>query len=1180
MVKKKRFFPDIHAQLTASQKQKLFVDVDLPSPSVATTKTSESLSRPSKASLASFIEQIRNRGVDASEEEIMTWYYEFKTCENPVERAIAAWGHLASKTPTEPTPKRSKVSMRNFMPLHCENIEDSVYSTGQDGIKLAATSQDTPQGVEFSPADDLTVIDDGDEDVSDNFSFESSLLATSGYSSAPPALVPPAPPLVNVASVDKEADTEDQSIMGLQLDGVMARTGPYSQWLKQDEKTRQWRRYIGSLDMEVTATRPTIKPIPYATSILIKRLTPRPLSTSTRAKEVAVIRVYTASPEREIGRIPEDLTRILAPLIDCEMVEFAAKVLMGSDSRLRIGDSLYISVDIFLTNHAFESFETNDNVPGTSFSFVQESGQEARLRLRQKALSLLFTRLGISPLGAGESTHDETEIIDLEEPDADPTELSLDQLQAMYQDNNDSKLLTSLPEQTTPPISNFKLSLRLYQQHGLAWMLCREREFEVLDELSSKQSTQNKRQVRDSMGAVFNPLWKRYRWPQSSKQSSDHCSSDDYFYANMYSGEMSINEPLISSTTRGGILADEMGLGKTISTLALVNSVPYDTSTPSTLTSKKRYAARTTLVVVPMSLLSQWKSEFDKANANSNHICKIYYGDSTMIDLGPSLIRTSPIPVMLLTTYGTIVAEYVRLHKQRDMKGNLPATGLYSVEFFRVILDEGHNIRNRSTKTAKAVYELAAQRKWVLTGTPIINRLDDLYSVIKFLQLHPWSNFSYWKNFITLPFEDKQISQTLAVVKSILEPIFLRRTKNMKQTDGTPLVELPPKDVVIESVQFSPREKVFYDWFKAKAKDKFREGVNSGYLLKQYSQILTHILRLRQICCHIDLVQSAAISDLEGTASLDDNTNKEIKDLLAATSTLGFATASEANLIMFSLYPKIDIDTAECSICTSQPIPTGDMVVTPCGHTFCLGCILDHLNFVGTDCSCPNCRLPLSRYRLFKVNSRITSGKQVRFMTTNDQNDPCENYPFQLTLYHPDRSSSKIQALVSHLRVIKEQSPGEKVIVFSQFSSYLDIIDSELKVHGDKDLKVFKFDGRLQLADREAVLNKFNAPSTQGVIVLLLSLKAGGVGLNLTSASKAFMMDPWWSPSIEDQAIDRIHRIGQNETVKVVRFIMENSIEQKMLKIQERKKHLGEAVGAEEEQKQRRIEEIQIMFED
>lgn len=117
---------------------------------------------------------------------------------------------------------------------------------------------------------------------------------------------------------------------------------------------------------------------------------------------------------------------------------------------------------------------------------------------------------------------------------------------------------------------------------------------------------------------------------------------------------------------------------------------------------------------------------------------------------------------------------------------------------------------------------------------------------------------------------------------------------------------------------------------------------------------------------------------------------------------------------------------------------------------------------------------------------------------------------------------------------------------------------------------------------RGKLLNLFNAPLTNGKIaILLLSLKAGGVGLNLTTASRAFMMDPWWSPSIEDQAIDRIHRIGQNETVKVVRFIMENSIETKMLKIQERKKQIGEAVGVEEEERQkRRIEEIQILFEE
>ena len=143
------------------------------------------------------------------------------------------------------------------------------------------------------------------------------------------------------------------------------------------------------------------------------------------------------------------------------------------------------------------------------------------------------------------------------------------------------------------------------------------------------------------------------------------------------------------------------------------------------------------------------------------------------------------------------------------------------------------------------------------------------------------------------------------------------------------------------------------------------------------------------------------------------------------------------------------------------------------------------------------------------------------------------------------------------MKALHSQSPNLKVIVFSQFLSYLDIIQSELKLASEEFI-VFKFDGRLNMNDRTKLLESFNQPLEDGkVAILLLSLKAGGVGLNLTTASRAYMMDPWWSPSIEDQAIDRIHRIGQNETVKVVRFIMENSIETKMLKIQERKKQIG-----------------------
>ncbi|EEQ36213.1 hypothetical protein CLUG_00336 [Clavispora lusitaniae ATCC 42720] len=185
----------------------------------------------------------------------------------------------------------------------------------------------------------------------------------------------------------------------------------------------------------------------------------------------------------------------------------------------------------------------------------------------------------------------------------------------------------------------------------------------------------------------------------------------------------------------------------------------------------------------------------------------------------------------------------------------------------------------------------------------------------------------------------------------------------------------------------------------------------------------------------------------------------------------------------------------------------------------------------------------------------------------------------------PISLQQRLKLVLSHLRALKEQSPGFQVVVFSQFSSYLDLIENELKLldgGGETEFSVYKFDGRLNLNERDKILQQFVQKSEEGKItVLLLSLKAGGVGLNLTCANKAFMMDPWWSPSIEDQAIDRIHRIGQEQNVKVTRFVVKNSIETKMLKIQERKRMMGEAVEVEEEERRRqRIEDIKLLFDE
>jgi DNA repair protein RAD5 len=99
-----------------------------------------------------------------------------------------------------------------------------------------------------------------------------------------------------------------------------------------------------------------------------------------------------------------------------------------------------------------------------------------------------------------------------------------------------------------------------------------------------------------------------------------------------------------------------------------------------------------------------------------------------------------------------------------------------------------------------------------------------------------------------------------------------------------------------------------------------------------------------------------------------------------------------------------------------------------------------------------------------------------------------------------------------------------------------------------------RLDGSISQKARALVLNEFR--DAKGFCVLLISLKAGGVGLNLTSAKRVFMMDPWWSYAVEAQAIDRVHRMGQEDEVKVYRFIVNNSVEERMLRVQDRKKFM------------------------
>jgi SNF2 family DNA or RNA helicase len=151
----------------------------------------------------------------------------------------------------------------------------------------------------------------------------------------------------------------------------------------------------------------------------------------------------------------------------------------------------------------------------------------------------------------------------------------------------------------------------------------------------------------------------------------------------------------------------------------------------------------------------------------------------------------------------------------------------------------------------------------------------------------------------------------------------------------------------------------------------------------------------------------------------------------------------------------------------------------------------------------------------------------------------------------PKRASSKIETLLDALQSVLANS--HRVLIFSQWVSMLDLVEEELK---SKNIDFVRLDGSTR--DRANVVEKFQ--SEDGPPVFLISLKAGGVGLTLTSADHVFVLDPWWNPAVEEQATDRAHRIGQKNPVFVYRLVASNTIEERILELQEKKRQLARSL--------------------
>ena len=622
----------------------------------------------------------------------------------------------------------------------------------------------------------------------------------------------------------------------------------------------------------------------------------------------------------------------------------------------------------------------------------------------------------------------------------------------------------------------------------------------------------------------------------------------------------------------------EMGLGKTIEMLSLMHSHRSEVSQQASErslssvanlprlpknSSSVEAAPCTTLVVAPMSLLAQWESEAAKASKAGTLKTMVYYGSDKAANLQNLCCEANAAsaPNLIITSYGVVLSEFNQVAARGGDRGS--HGGLFSLDFFRIILDEAHFIKNRQSKTAKACYELTAQHRWVLTGTPIVNRLEDLFSLVHFLRVEPWSNFSFWKTFITVPFESKDFIRALDVVQTVLEPLVMRRTKDMKTPDGQALVPLPPRSIEIEELELSKQEREVYDYIFTRAKRTFNATMEAGTLLKSYTTIFAQILRLRQSCCHPVLTRNKSIAaEEEEAAAASDVANGLADDMDLQELIERFTSDSDsgeqdiANKFGAHVLQEIQSQSNnECPICSEEPMI--EPAVTGCWHSACKKCLLDYIEHQKEKHTLPlcfNCREPVNQRDIFEIVHHEQDDDEGLYDATQP-GQPSK--PPRITLRRIGTSSSaKIAALISQLKSLRSTNPGTKSVVFSQFTSFLDLISPALS---QANIPFLRFDGAMSQKARASVLTEFaSAPAKKSGhgMVLLLSLRAGGVGLNLTAAKRVFMMDPWWSFAVEAQAIDRVHRMGQDEEVKVIRFIVGGSIEGRMLKIQERKKFM------------------------
>ncbi|KAJ6728636.1 TRANSCRIPTION TERMINATION FACTOR 2-RELATED [Salix koriyanagi] len=627
--------------------------------------------------------------------------------------------------------------------------------------------------------------------------------------------------------------------------------------------------------------------------------------------------------------------------------------------------------------------------------------------------------------------------------------------------------------------------------------------------------------------------------------------------------------------------------------------------------SKGRPAAGT-LIVCPTSVLRQWADELHtKVTTEANLSVLVYHGSNRTKD--PSELAKYDV---VITTYSIVSMEVPRQpladeddEEKRRMEGDdaphlgfsynkkrktSPSSGkkgsknkkrmdsamlesiarpLAKVAWFRVVLDEAQSIKNHRTQAARACWGLRAKRRWCLSGTPIQNAIDDLYSYFRFLRYDPYAGYKLFCSAIKVPIQ-KNPATGYKKLQAVLKTVMLRRTKGTF-LDGEPIINLPPRIVELKKVDFTEEEREFYTRLEIDSQAQFKEYAAAGTVKQNYVNILLMLLRLRQACDHPCLVsgldsRSLGNSSVEMVKKLP--REKQLYLLNRLEASLAICRICSVLRIKALITEVFDVFDSEGFLYWLKPariqladfegksslMHPEDAVVSVCGHVFCRQCICEHL--IGDDSQCPvsDCKVRLNVSSVFSKatlnsslsdepgqdcsgselvaevrsfsdsrphdSSKIRAALEVLQSLTkpNDCLPTCnllENSVDENVACH-EASSGSTDSFKDGMdkRHLPIKAVGEKAIVFSQWTGMLDLLEACLK---SSSIQYRRLDGTMSVIARDKALKDFN--TLPEVSVMIMSLKAASLGLNMVAACHVLLLDLWWNPTTEDQAIDRAH---------------------------------------------------------